>query len=89
MHVGGHEIPAVPVLTVNSMLLDETAETLRGFGAVDMETYWLFRFSQVPSSSLMVVSDLVGKESFYDVDPEDPRLKRGIENIAGLVLELL
>ncbi|MBS3051477.1 MAG: hypothetical protein J4400_05000 [Candidatus Aenigmarchaeota archaeon] len=84
-----HEIAAVPVLTVNSMLLDESPENLRGFGAVDMETYWLFKFSPVPSSSLMVTTDLPGREFFYDVNPEDPRLKRGIDNLACLALGML
>lgn len=78
-----------PVVTVNSMLLDEDPQKLRRFCAVDMETYWLFRFSPAPSASIMVATDIPGREPFYDVDPEDPRIVDGMRNMVEYVKGLI
>ncbi|MBI3190778.1 hypothetical protein HYZ41_03680 [archaeon] len=72
------------VLTVNNILFDENEESMKGYDAVDLETYWIYKFSPVPAVSIMLVTDLPGKIMFYDVSPDDPRLKSGIKNITDI-----
>lgn len=74
------------ILSVDSILLDEL--NLAGTNFVDMETYWVYRFSERPIS-ILLVTDRPGKEPFYDVPMDDPRLIEGFDKLISTARSVL